>query len=1463
MVDPQPCDLPPSEEETSQGPAVATSAASTSGPTEQPFPVVGIGASAGGLEAITELLEALTANPGMAFVVVLHLDPEHKSALREILSRVSRLPVRDVEQGMTVLPDHVHVIPPNRALVIGPGGVLHLSPRVETRGLHMPVDTFLRSLAEHYRSKAIGVILSGTGSDGTRGVKAIKEAGGITFAQNQTARYQGMPRSAIEAGCIDAVLPPAQIAAELVGIACHPTLARRQEEVVSAPQELEDDFLQILRLLNETTGVDFLHYKHSTLRRRIERRLVLRRLQSLAEYLQCLRDDPAERRTLFEEVLISVTTFFRDPDVFEALKATVFPALLANRSANTPLRIWIPGCASGEEAYSVAICLLEHLGTRTDIPVKIFATDISERGIDVARAGVYGEGIASEVSPQRLQRFFLKTGRGYEIAKTVRDLCIFSRQNVSKDPPFSQIDLICCRNVLIYLGPYLQSRVLPIFHYALKPGGFLVLGTSETVGNFADLFEVVDKKYKFYIRTRTPSRLTFDYTPGIPIQTRVFHLDEGKRELSLQDVYREVDRTVLARYAPSGVIVDENLQVIQFRGDTGHCLKPPPGPPTTDLLLMAREGLLGDLRTTFDRARSENAPASTEGVRVRSNDHFRELNLEVIPITNLGSDTRYFIILFEERVRTDGEANAFTPRLPAVSGEEQAKDREISRLTHELDTTKAYLQSVIEQKEAGNEELRAANEEIVSANEELQSTNEELETAKEELQATNEELTTVNDELQNRIRNVNQLGDDLVNLIDSTNIPIVVVDSDLCIRRFTPRAQRTLNLRPGDVGRPIGDLNLGINVPNLEALIQEVIDTLEVKQREITDAANCWHRLVLRPYKTQDNLISGVVLLLIDIDDLKKRERVIAESRAYTLGIVETVREPLMVLDGQLRVQTANRAFYQMFQIAPEETEGQFIYELGNRQWDIPRLRTLLEEILPQNSHFENFEVAHVFPGIGQRTMLLNARQVIQAEEEPDHLILLAIEDITARKYAEEEAQRLANLVEACDDAIFGKTMDDLITSWNPGAEKLSGYTATEVIGQPISLLFPSATTLEDIRRINEQLLQGRGAERLDARCIRKDGQEVLVSLTLSPLKDEAGQVTGIAVVARDVTARKRTAQALRESEEKLRSIVTNAVDAIVVINEQGIIDSVNPATERLFGYTQNEMIGQNVKMLMPSPYREQHDHYLARYRQTGEKRIITTGREVQARRKDGSLVPADLSVSEFHDRAQRMFTGVLHDLSSRKALEREVLNIAEMEQRRIGQELHDSIGQELTALRLLVESLSTGLQQGSPTEAQLAGKVGEGLQRVLAQVRALSQGLTPVEVDSEGLMTALAELASRTSEFQGVTCTFDCREPVLVEDNHKAMHLYRIASEAITNALKHAQAQHITISLEDDGQSVILQVRDDGIGFPPEPLEDRGMGLKIMRYRAGLIKAELSIETAEPTGTLVISKINRNVSHA
>jgi two-component system, chemotaxis family, CheB/CheR fusion protein len=1109
--------------------------ASTSGGIEhKTLSVVGIGASAGGLEAISELLRNLPSETGMAFVFVSHLDPAHESALTSILAKVCKLPVREARDGDIMIPNHVYVIPPNTDMVLA-GETLRLTARAEQRGPHMPVDLFLRSLAKERHRCAAGVVLSGTGSDGTLGLKAVKEAGGITFAQDATARHDGMPRSAIAMGCVDFILPPARIASELGRLARDPYLNPVElAAITAAPVETETTFQAIVRLLSRKTGTDFAHYKQPTLLRRIQRRMALRRLSTFEAYLDCLRAQPEELQALCQEVLIQVTSFFRDAPSFDVLKRVVFPRLIENRPADAPIRIWVPGCSTGEEVYSIAISLLEFLEETGDsTPIKMFGTDIGEQAIEAARAGTFVESISSDVSPERLRRFFIRTERGFQIGKSVREMCIFARQDVTKDPPFSDLDLISCRNVLIYLGPVLQSRVMPIFHYALKPNGFLMLGEAEAIGSNADLFEQVDRLQRVYRKKPGPNRLPFAFTRRERSGSEASltgAIEHHPAELHV--IQREFERVLLDRYAPAAVLVNSELQIVRYRGNTGLYLQPAAGVPTHHLLQMAREGLLSELQSALDRAKSAGGPERVEGVRVRSNGHFNSVSLQVIPITDPSTDDRYFAVAFEPAAAASAEHAP--PRDQTVAAADPAEtDRQIAALQQELAAVRTYLQSVIEEQDAANEELKAANEEIVSSNEELQSTNEELETAKEELQATNEELTTVNDELQNRILVTTRLSDDLANLIDSVNIPTVVLDHELHVCRFSPSAKRVLNLLPSDIGRRIGDFKPKISIPDLEPLIEEVLSTLAVREREVFDSDGRCYTMVIRPYRTQDNKIDGAILTLNDVESLKQKERELEAARNYAVNIVETLREPLLVLDLSLRVQSANRAFHEMFHISPADARGRLVFTLANGQWDSPSLRTMLEAIRDKESEFHNFRLEHDFSGLGRRSLLLNGRRVRQPEKPASELILVAMEDITPIKEAEESRQK---------------------------------------------------------------------------------------------------------------------------SDLHIRAIVENAAEGIITIDEQGLVQSFNRAAEQMFGYRTEEVLGRNIKLLMPAPYHDEHDRYLANYAATRVRKIIGIGREVVGRRKNGETFPMLLAVSEVVEGNRRTFTGLVRDISDLRAAQERAL---------------------------------------------------------------------------------------------------------------------------------------------------------------------------------------------------------------
>ncbi len=979
--------------------------------TDALFPIVGIASSAGGLEAFMELLKHLLPDTGMAFVLIQHLDPNHKSLLSQILARKTQMPVSEVLDGVTVEQNSVYIIPPNTKMMLS-GGVLQLTPREKVQGKYMPADAFFTSLAADRGRKAIAVVLSGGDGDGSQGIKAIKAAGGVTFAQcEDTAKFDSMPNTAVATGNVDFVLPPQKIAEELANLSRNPLLSDLLPliKVEKLPQQ-GDALATIFVLLRSATGIDFSHYKPNTLERRIQRRMLLYKLERLEDYAQYLQENPGEVKALSEEILIHVTHFFRDAEAFQLLPERVFPTIMRSNSA-MPIRIWVAGCSTGEEVYSIVISLLEFLSDKvTQPPIQIFATDISDRAIDKARSGIYSENQMVDVSPERRRRFFNPIeGGGYQINKAVRELCVFARQDLGSDPPFSNIDLISCRNVLIYLDETLQKRILPIFHYSLNPTGFLLLGTSESISNYADLFTIVDRKYKIYAKKLTASRRIFSFvSSNYPIAK----LDEPKprneNPSPKSDLERKTDQLILNRYAPVGVVIDNLMDVVQFRGEINLYLKFAPGKASLNLFKIVHSSLLVELRATIYQAQRQKILVRKEGLLLEFGEISRIINLEVIPFEPVSGSEPYFLVLFEEappRVSNLSTLNPESQDQGDVEDEIVRLKQELAAANQERAATQEYLQALILEQEQINQDLKIANEEILSSNEELQSTNEELETAKEEIQATNEELNTTNEELRSRNQELHQVNNDLTNLLASINIPILMLTSDSRIRRFTPMAQRLFNFIPADAGRPLSDIRTNLNIPNLELLILEVLDTLSIKELEVQTQGGHWYNLRIRPYRTTENHIDGVVLVLIDIDSLKRSAATLEQARNYAEGIVETVQMPLIVLDSDLRVNKANSSFYETFQVSPEKTTQSLIFELGNGQWNLPGLRSLLEDILANDTNIQNLEVEQSFERLGQKTMLLNAWKIIQQGDA--QMILLAIEDITERKQFELERSHL------------------------------------------------------------------------------------------------------------------------------------------------------------------------------------------------------------------------------------------------------------------------------------------------------------------------------------------------------------------------------------------------------------------------------------------------------------------------
>jgi len=945
------------------------------------FPIVGIGASAGGLDAFKKFFGAMPADSGVAFVLIQHLDPTRDSLTAELVGTYTPMRVMQVEDGMRVKANHVYVIPPNKYLSVRER-TLRLSAPTAPRSLRMAIDFFMYSLAEDQQENAIGIILSGTGTDGTLGLKEIKAAGGMTMVQDpQSVQHDGMPCSAIATGSTDYVLPAEQMADALLRYVQHAVVTATSVE--ASPEGASDALASAVALLHARTKFDFSGYKTGTLRRRIQRRMSLKHLGQMPKYVELLRSDPAEVTALFKDLLINVTSFFREPAAWQMLRERVIRRLVAEKAADTPLRVWIPACATGEEAYSLAMVLIEEIeASDRGCPLQVFASDVAADALETARAGVYPEGIAAHVQPERLARFFVPREHSYRVNKELRDTVVFAQQSLVSDPPFSRLDVISCRNLLIYLEPAVQEKLLLLLHFALVEGGYLFLGSAEGIGLREDLFEVVSAKWRIYRRIG-PTRhekLAFPIVAAPVVRGLTPNQPNPGRLPAL------AQHLLLQRYAPACVIINRSGEILYFHGRTDDYLGQPSGPPTQDLIVQAREGLRSKLRGAVRASIRENQRVVVPGVQVRRGGAFPRVRMTVEPLDASKEIEGLWLVSFEDEPETTASAAAAAHTAAEASGADAALVRQ---LEYELKTTGEDLQQTIE-------DLRAANEELMSVNEELQSSNEEMETSKEELQSLNEELTTSNTQLEGKITELEATNNDLDNLLTSTNIATLFLDTHLRIRRFTPAAMGLFSLIQSDIGRPIGDVAQRFTDPGLLADAAAVLRHATAPEAEVRAHDGRWYMRQVLPYRTRDGRTEGVVITLSGV-----AAEALQEARLYAESIVDTVREPLLVLDEDVRVYSANQSFYDTFRISKEETEGRSLYELGNHDWDIPQLRTLLGQILPQQHVLNDFEVEHRFESIGLRMMLLNARALHRGGGRPD-LILLAIEDVTERKRIQE-----------------------------------------------------------------------------------------------------------------------------------------------------------------------------------------------------------------------------------------------------------------------------------------------------------------------------------------------------------------------------------------------------------------------------------------------------------------------------
>lgn len=912
---------PQATEETSIGENSVPDASSDESPKED-FPIVGIGASAGGLAALRDFFSAIPSgtDPGMSFVIVQHLDPNHKSILTDIIRRYTRMPVYEATNLVNAEPNCIYIIPPNRDMILQ-DGMLQLTKPAQPHGHRLPIDLFFISLAQSKQEKAIGVVLSGTGNDGTKGLRAIKAEGGMVMAQApESSEYNNMPLSAIATGLVDYVLKPEEMPAQLIA---YTTQAFGITPKVAL--YLESSVKNIFNLLRIKTGHDFSHYKYSTISRRVERRMAIQNIEDVDQYVRYLEQKPAEVEALFRDLLIGVTSFFRNPEAFEALKEQVIPRLFTGKYPGSLIRVWVPGCSTGEEAYSIAILLKEQMEKlNQNFKVQIFATDIDSRAIVQARSGLYPSNISTDISPERLKRFFTADSDGnYLIQHSIREMVIFSEQDIIKDPPFSKLDLISCRNLLIYLDKELQKKIIPLFHYALNPGGFLCLGPSETVGEFTNLFDTLDRQSKLYERKGGVSSEHYlpigTFMP--PSKKSVVKKPSGYAPVEIRSQLRELtERAMLQYYAPVSVLVDEHGNILYIRGRTNQYLELAQGEAALNILTMAREGLRSALTSALHRATVNKEHVFLPGVRVKTNGNFTTVNLVLRPVESDHETATWpnlFLIIFEKPLESEqaqiGKAASIDVGENACESETKV-DVQILKLKQELQAKEESLKASNEELATSNEELKSANEELQSVNEDLQSTNEELETSREELQSVNEELGTVNTELQNRVNELSRANNDMNNLLAGTGIGTVFVDYQLRIMRFTPPATQLINLIPSDVGRPVGHIvsNL-LGYDRLVEDIKEVLDSLVPKNVEVQSKEGAWYLLSIRPYRTLENTIEGVVITFTDITETKRAKLMEYEIMRRLIAVVRDSSDAITLQDMEGNVLAWNPSAERMY----------------------------------------------------------------------------------------------------------------------------------------------------------------------------------------------------------------------------------------------------------------------------------------------------------------------------------------------------------------------------------------------------------------------------------------------------------------------------------------------------------------------------------------------------------------------
>ncbi|HVE71554.1 MAG TPA: CheR family methyltransferase [Thermoanaerobaculia bacterium] len=1318
-----------------------------SGPAEphskSDFLIAGIGGSAGSIPAFRTFFRNVAPDSGMAYVVILHLSPEHESHLAEVLQSSTTIPVTQVVDAVKVVPNHVYVIPPSRSLAMR-DGMLVASTVTTFEERRAPIDIFFRTLADTHDSRAVCVVLSGSGSDGSMGLRRVKEYNGLALVQDpEEAEFDEMPRNSIATGMVDFVLPAAQMPDRIVAFRDQLLAAPSATDVQSEDEERA--MTEMFTLLRARTGHDFTNYKRATVMRRVQRRLAIRELTTLSDYVEVLRDATGEAEALLRELLISVTNFFRDPAVWKRVEETVIPALFRGKTADDHVRVWVPGCATGEEAYSVAMLLADVMAQMPAPPdVQVFGTDLDEDAIAKAREGVYSNAEIADVPPERLRRYFQKDDHDcFRVRHELREMVLFAAHNLIKDPPFSHLDFVSCRNVLIYLNRTAQDRTMEVLHFALEPGGYLLLGTAETADG-SNRFETVDKEAHLFQGRHVP-RVIAVRPPSLPaLQVRDVPAATDVRGKELRGRLAPIDLhlRLLEEYGPPSLIIDDTHAIVHLSEGAGQYVRMGAGEASLDLFHLARPELRIPLRTAIYQAAQKRAPVSVRGVAVRTAERDALIDVIVRPALREGAAAHgYFLVLFEDA----GQPLDVSARTANVEPAPHLAEDELVRIRADMRTT-------VEQYEIDAEDAKAANEELQAINEELRSTAEELETSQEELQSVNEELQTVNQELKVKIDEVTHANNDMQNLMSSTEIGTIFVDRSLRVKLFTPRARDVFNLIPADVGRPLPDITTKLTIDSLAQDVDTVLERLQTIEREVQTRDDSWHLMRLLPYRTADDRIDGVVLTFVDITQHKKAEEALRASEQRHRIIVEGARDYAIVTT-----------------------------------------------------------------------------------------------DVSGR-----------------------------ITSWSPGAEAAFGWSEREAVEQPLEMIFTDEDRKAGQANKERQTARERGTASDVRWHLRKDGSRVFIDGTLRALTDARGGPSGFLKIGHDVTQRRRTEEALRDSEARLQAVANVVRDLMWSNDASGAADWYNPrwleytgqSLENARGYGWLEAVHpedrtaalERFRRAIESGERLKHEHRIRN--SSGEYRWFlvqaeplrdATGQIVRwfgaATDIDEQRVQRDVLEERVRERTRQ-----LEDLSvQRQELLGRLVTATEEERQRIARELHDELGQHITALRV-------GLQ--TQTQPESLSRMKAIVDQIDETVDRLALELRPAALDQLGLQDAITSLGHAFSEKSGLR--LDLHLPDIAGQRFSdsiETTLYRILQEALTNVWKHAEASTVSVIVEREGESLRMIIEDDGRGFDVEgvlkgALSNGRFGILGMRERLALVGGSLLVESQPDSGTTLFVRV-------